>query len=260
VGWLVSCVAAALALGVVAVGPACADPAPAFRLMTYNVEYDNADLPATLDAIAAADADVVVLQEITQRWQDALAARFTKQYPHRMFHLHTRYAGGLAILSKLPIKSRESYESPSPGWFPADRMIVSAPFGDVQILNVHLRPAIENGSWLRGYVTTPPLRLGEITAYWKHVDPRLPTIVAGDFNEAPTGTAVAFLEKQGLARAATSGPPTWHYEQTVRGAKMDLLSFDLDHVMLRGLVARDGKVLDAGTSDHRPVVVTIARE
>lgn len=220
--------------------------AVAFTLMTYNVEYDNADLPATIEAIAKADADVVVLQEITQRWQDALARL---PYAHKEFHLDRRSAGGLAILSKLPIKSRERYDSPL-GWFPAERMVITAPWGDVQLLNVHLRPAIDNGSWVRGFVTTPPLRLQEIKAYWPHVDRAMPTIIAGDFNEATYGDSVRFLEQQGLVLAPAVGKPTWHYQ--------DVISFDLDHVMLRGLSASNGRVLDAGTSDHRPVVVTIS--
>ena len=36
---------------------------------------------------------------------------------------------------------------------------------------------------------------------------------------------------------------------------------DIDHVMVdRTLDRRDGRVLDAGTSDHRPVVVSIEPE
>jgi endonuclease/exonuclease/phosphatase (EEP) superfamily protein YafD len=39
----------------------------------------------------------------------------------------------------------------------------------------------------------------------------------------------------------------------------DLLKLDIDHVMIDSrLSAGEARVLDAGTSDHRPVVVTIA--
>src|SRR4051812_20253230 len=46
------------------------------RLLSYNVNYGNREPRASLDAIADADADVVLLQEITARWQAALADRF----------------------------------------------------------------------------------------------------------------------------------------------------------------------------------------
>jgi endonuclease/exonuclease/phosphatase family metal-dependent hydrolase len=86
----------------------------------------------------------------------------------------------------------------------------------------------------------------------------MPTIIAGDFNEDPTGLAVGFLEGQGLARCTTSGPTTWHYEQTNHGKTSDLLKMDIDHVMTdKRLSTSDGHVLDVGGSDHRPVIVTI---
>jgi endonuclease/exonuclease/phosphatase family metal-dependent hydrolase len=86
----------------------------------------------------------------------------------------------------------------------------------------------------------------------------LPTIVAGDFNEDTSGQAISFLTKQGLSRADTKGPTTWHYEVSTSGKTSDLLKLDIDHVLVDSrLSARDGTVLDEGTSDHRPVVVTI---
>jgi endonuclease/exonuclease/phosphatase (EEP) superfamily protein YafD len=246
-----------LAALVAAVGcDAHAAPAhpPSFRLMTYNVEFDNPDRKATIDAIAAADADVVVLQEITQQWQDDLTARLGDRYAHRLFHLHARQAGGLAILSRLPLDNDEVFDSPNPGWFPAERVTLRAPFGDVQLVSVHLRPAIDRHGWVSGFLSTPPLRLAEATAYRKRLARDVATIVAGDFNEGPGGDAVQHLIDGGLARAPAVGPPTWHY---VGNGNTDLLTFDLDHILVGKLVAHDPRVLDAGTSDHRPVVATI---
>ncbi len=250
---------AVLLLGMVASRPpAHADAKRPLRLMTYNVNYGNPDPQSALDAIARADADIVLLQEITSEWQRLLRQRFASAYPHTMFRIHTRAAGGLAVLSKLPIQSEEVLASPERVWFPAERLVVDTGFGALQILNVHLRPAIEGGSWIKGFMTTPPKRRREIESYWKHVDTSLPTIVAGDFNEDPTGLAVSFLAKHGLARVDTKGPTTWHYEVTNHGTTSDLLKLDIDHVMVdRRLSGRDGTVLDEGTSDHRPVIVTI---
>lgn len=222
------------------------------RLLTYNLNYANHDRATTMRAIADADADVVLVQESDADWKRALDQTFAKRYPYRMFRLHGRYAGGIAVLSKLPIKTEEAIASPLDTWFPAQRVVIDGPFGAVQILNVHLRPAVDGGSWIKGFVTTPPMRLKEVEAYWPKLATDLPTIVAGDFNETSDGSAIAFLAKQGLARVATKGPYTWHYE---------LLKLDIDHVLIdAALVAHDGEVLDAGTSDHRPVVVTIEKK
>jgi len=222
--------------------------------MTYNVEDVNPDRDASLDAIERADVDVVLLQEITAGWQRALVARFAARYPHRVIRLHRRSAGGLAVLSKLPLRSEELLAPVLSGWFPAQRVVIEAPFGPVQILHLHLRPPYDGG-WIKGFLTTPPLRRQEIEVYWQALA-ELPTIVAGDFNEDPTGLAVQFLEGNGLARAVTTGPTTWHYVEPE--SKHELLKMDIDHVMIDPrLVATGAHVVDAGCSDHRPVIVTI---
>ncbi len=228
------------------------------RLMTFNVNYANPDRDAALDTIVKADADVVLLQEITADWERQLTKKLTSQYPHQAYRIHTRAAGGLAVLSKHKIVSEEVLASPLTGWFPAQRLVVDTSFGSLQILNVHLRPAIDGGSWIKGFMTTPPLRRREIEAYWKQLAPDVMTVIAGDFNEDPTGTALAFLEQHKLSRVPTTGPTTWRYRMTTKNGTSDMLKLDIDHVMIDGkLAASDAEVIDAGESDHRPVVVTI---
>lgn len=230
-------------------------------LMTYNLNYGNPSFEATLDAIAAAACDVVLLQEVSADWRDALIRRFAGTYPSRAFHLHARPAGGLAVLSKLPLADDELWAAPAEtgAWYPAERVVVTTAFGALQLLNVHLRPALDRGSWVRGFLTTPDVRRDEIAAYWQRLDPALPTIVAGDFNEDPTGLAVAYLGERGMTRVPTKGPTTWRYAATTRGKTYELLKMDIDHVMIdHRLGATGAHVVEAGASDHRPVVVTIA--
>jgi endonuclease/exonuclease/phosphatase (EEP) superfamily protein YafD len=241
--------------------PLAAAPDRGIRVMTYNVNYGNPDVAKTIEAIAAADPDVVLLQEITEEWRRALVQRFAKRYPHFSYHLHRRSAGGIAVLSKLAITSDELWAPPAGAYFPAQRIVLETPAGPLQILNVHLRPAIDGGSWVKGFMTTPPVRRKEIEAHWKKLDYQLPTIVAGDFNEDDTGRAVDYLEHHGMKRVPTTGPRTWHYETMIDGKPTDLLKMDIDHVMIDShFTASDAKVLDAGTSDHRPVVVTLRRK
>lgn len=229
--------------------------------MTYNLNYGNPSCEATLDAIAAASPDLVLLQEVSADWRDALIRRFAGTYPYRAFHLHARPAGGLAVLSKLPLADDELWAAPAEtgAWYPAERVVVTTAFGALQLLNVHLRPALDRGSWVRGFLTTPDVRRDEIAAYWQRLDPALPTIVAGDFNEDPTGLAVAYLAERGMTRVPTTGPTTWRYAATTRGKTYELLKMDIDHVMIdHRLGATGAHVVEAGASDHRPVVVTIA--
>jgi endonuclease/exonuclease/phosphatase (EEP) superfamily protein YafD len=225
--------------------------AVAIRLLTYNVNYANPDPASAMDAIAAADADVVLLQEITPAWQGLLARRFARQYPYQAFH--AARANGIAALAKHAAIREELLPAPRHvgGWFTAQRLVVPTARGAIQLLNVHLRPALDGDSWIRGFMTTPPIREREIAVHWAALDPSLPTIVAGDFNEDPTGLALAFLAKRGLTRVPTpqNGPRTWSYEEILR--------MDIDHVVVdpRHFTATAARVIDAGRSDHRPVLV-----
>lgn len=252
---------AVLALVMLAVPPSAHAAPAALRLMSYNVNYANPDVTGTLDAIAAADADVVLLQEIDRGWEDVLDKRFARAYPHRAFRLHARAAGGLAVLSKLPLAEEQLVPTPPEGWYPAQRVVVDGPFGKVQMLNVHLRPARDRNGWITGYQTTPRHRLAQAKAFFGKLTGGVSTLVAGDFNELPDGLAVAYLTLQGLARVQTAGPTTWHYAKVIRGRKLSMLSMDIDHVLVDDtLAASDAQVLDAGASDHRPVVVTLSKK
>ncbi|MBA3817372.1 MAG: endonuclease/exonuclease/phosphatase family protein [Deltaproteobacteria bacterium] len=254
---------ALLLLAVVLSPSARAEPGRAarqLRVMTYNLNYGNPSPRASLDAIEAADVDIVLLQEITSEWRDSLKQRFAKQYPHQAYRVIGHGSGGIAALSKHPITSEELWAAPprTGAWFPAQRLVIDGPLGPLQILNVHLRPCLDGGSWVRGFLTTPPIRRKEIEAHWKKLDYQLPTIVAGDFNEDATGRAIEYLMAHGMTRVPTTGPTTWHYETHTRGQAHDLLKMDIDHVMIDShFVAEDAHVVDAGASDHRPVIVTI---
>ena len=107
-------------------------------------------------------------------------------------------------------------------------------------------------------MTTPPFRRREIESYWQKLPRVVQTVIAGDFNEDATGSALAFLRKQSLSRVATTGPATWHYQVHSPSGTSDVLKMDIDHVMICDkLAASAAQVIDAGASDHRPVIVTL---
>src|SRR5262245_13466833 len=80
--------------------------APAIRVMTYNVNFGIPGDAPTVEAIAAGRADVVFLQETTEEWEEALRAELAATYP-RMFFRHWGGAGGLGVLSRLPLRTTE---------------------------------------------------------------------------------------------------------------------------------------------------------
>ncbi len=225
-------------------------------VLTFNVNFGVAGHPDNLEAVRRADADVVLLQETTERSETSFH-ELAEVYPFQRFADCCR-AGGLGFLSKYPIVS-ESYLSPEAGWFPAWRITVDTPMGAVQTLNVHLRPPVsEGGSWVSGHFTTKKIRRQEIEAFWASMEPEVPAVVAGDFNENAGGSAVEFLTGQGLRSAlpqVDAKAKTWHWP-----TRLGELTAMLDHVMygprLRLLHA---EVREPGPSDHVPVLVTLDR-
>ncbi len=221
------------------------------RVATYNLNYGLAGDPAGVAAVGALGADIVLLQEANDPWRDAFAA--TGAYPFTRFTPPTSWpASGLGVLSRFPITSVEALPgSPFDAW----RIVIASDRGPVQLLNVHLRPPMsDGGSWLVGYFTTRPIREAEIQRHVAALDPKLPTIVAGDFNEELDGRAVAALFAHGFVDAvARPTEPTWRW--TLGGITM---RFALDHILVdRRFAARSSGVVDQGHSDHLPVWVDL---
>lgn len=230
---------------------------PVLRVMTYNVNYGVAGDRPTLDVIRNGGADIVFLQETTPKWETELRG-LAEQYPHMVFH-HSGGAGGYAFLSKYPFDHEVLAAHPK-SWFPAGYAVFETPLGKVQGVNVHLRPPFsDEGSIVSGYFTTPATRRAEIEHFTGQVDPELPLIVAGDFNEDADGGALEILETRGLRNALEEfqpGADTWRWNTSFGEVKSQL-----DHVTYAGLEPLDAKVTDGGNSDHLPIVaVFVAKD
>jgi len=230
---------------------------PSLRVMSYNVNFGLAGDRATLEAIALGQADLVLLQETTPAWESVLRRRLGRRYPYMAFS-HSGGAGGLAVLSRSPFRQGKHVASEK-GWFPAWRVVVSSPLGPLQVLLVHLRPPVsDGGSWVSGYFTTRGFRRDEIAYFAKVLDPSLPTLVAGDFNEDEGGRAVRYLEQRGLRSVLPQfrpGAVTWRWDTSV-----GRITHTLDHIIYGPrLDPLRADVLQAGRSDHLPVVAVFQR-
>lgn len=226
---------------------------PVLRIMTYNVNYGIAGDPSTLETIADEDADAVFIQESTEPWEQALRQRLGDRYPHIAFH-HCCGAGGLGVLSKHPFSTPHVLKPPDGGWFPAWHLVLQGPIGPLQVLNVHLRPAVsDGGSVVSGYFSTPPIRARQIEYFYAALDPEMPTLILGDFNEGDGGRAIEFLREKGFRSALSEfdvPQKTWHWPTSI-----GTVSAQLDHIVYDDrLDPLDVHVLYRGRSDHFPVV------
>ena len=226
---------------------------PHIKVMSYNVNYGLAGDASIIDVIESAGCQVVFLQETTPEWEKALRETFDEKYPYIDFR-HSRGAGGLAILSMFPFDSKELIEPPRGGWFPAWRIVLDTPLGKIQALNVHLRPQVsDSGSVVSGYFTTDTIRERQMERFVKYLDPDLPTLIVGDFNENRSGDAVAHLLQKGYKSALPEFSPyqdTWRWKTS-----LGTITSQLDHIAYdRRLEPLNVWVLRAGTSDHLPLV------
>lgn len=232
----------------------------ALRVMSYNLNFGLAGDPRGAGAIAQGRADLVLLQEANEVWEQSLVAALP-QYPHHQFAAPVDWpAGGMGILSRYPIRSVETLPPVEGGLFFAWKVVVDAPHGPLQILNIHLRPPVtDGGSWVVGFFTTRDLRDHELAWHVARLDPTLPTVIVGDFNEeASSGTALATAARAGFADAIAEHvgkARTWEWE-----VGSLTLRLQLDHVLYdRHFVAPRAGIVEAGRSDHKPVWADLER-
>ncbi|MDQ3364830.1 MAG: endonuclease/exonuclease/phosphatase family protein [Myxococcota bacterium] len=257
---------AILVIGVVAACASGGEPAASLpggatrlRVMTYNVNFGIAGDRAGIEAIRGASPDLVVLQETNEMWERAIVGALRGRFPHHRFGLPTNEwsAGGMGVLSRWPIVRVDQLDTAA-GPFYAWRIVVDAPGGLLQILDVHLHPPSDRGSWVVGYFTTRAVRAREARDHLSRLDLTIPTIVAGDFNEEDEGQAIAVFLAQGFTNALPRFQPdanTWAWP--VAGTT---LRFRLDHILhdsrFRAMAA---DVVAGGRSDHAPVWADLVR-
>lgn len=232
------------------------DPSAALRLrvMTYNVNFGIAGDRAGVEAIASASPDVVMLQETNEVWAAALIAGLGAHLPHHRFAppQNAWIAGGMGMMSRWPIRSIDTLTGGG-GPFFAWRAVVETPRGPIQILNLHLRPPMsESGSWVVGYFSTRADREREARSHVTALDPALPALAVGDFNEEDEGQAIAVFRARGLRNVLPEFQPNADTWQWPVGAIT--LRFRLDHILAdRRFRALGAAVVPAGRSDHAPV-------
>jgi len=222
------------------------------EVMTYNVNFGIPGDSAGVALVRDEAADLVFLQETNEGWEAAFRAELGDQYPEIRFR-SAAAAGGMGVLSKWPIVEEEPIPPPERGWFAAWRLVFAGPAGKLQALNVHLHPQLSESGGVSGVFTTQTIRRAEIRKYLDHLDPALPTLVAGDFNEGRRGAALALLRGRGYESAlyeAHGSQATWHWPTSV-----GTVSAQFDHVAHGPeLELLDSRVLAGGHSDHQPVV------
>ncbi|PCJ27187.1 MAG: hypothetical protein COA97_04255 [Flavobacteriales bacterium] len=218
-------------------------------LLTYNVNYSfiNKDIVSILDSI---NADVVCLQETNAKWEDILRKGLKNKYPFIQFK-HYGTAGGLAILSKYPI-IKSDYIKNQVGWFPAWAITIKKDKDSIQILNSHLKPGLTRKGRIgwNAYFKAGEVHINELDQFIKILDPRLPTLVLGDFNEGDKGKAMKWLRDEKGYKDALS-----IYDKRSKTWRWVILRGRYDHIVSNNkLLCIKAMVYKLGKSDHFPLL------
>lgn len=234
------------------------------RIMSYNVNWGDNNFPITApqktsNTINSINADIVLLQEVTPFWQTYFKKHLSALYPYQLVK-YDNNAGGLEVLSKFPI-STEEYRYTKIGWHPGWILKANTPYGVIQVANLHLTPPLISKKKpyfaLGPYFHTPIIRKKEISYYYQFIQPNIPTVIAGDFNEGSNGWVTQFLNQHGFsdAKLKMGQQNTWYWN-------LGLISLQrkLDHIFHnQSFIETRAQVLHEGASDHYPLVVDLKR-
>mmetsp|Transcript_65565 Transcript_65565/g.77064 ORF Transcript_65565/g.77064 Transcript_65565/m.77064 type:complete len:313 (+) Transcript_65565:52-990(+) len=278
---------------------------PSNQLVLNNIIQSNADIISLQEVNE--DWETFFTTATTSPASDGNANRtlLTELYPHVRFHNPTgnKWAG-YAILSKHPIDQWVVNPETDRGWYPSGCITIRVPnqnqahplpssqgqneqtnFYMIQLLVVHLRASVEwssepywwggHADWIGGYLSksVKRKRLNEIQTFGESLDPVLPTIVMGDFNEDLSSSPCLEYLKSGLGMAVLGkvnrggwlGSENWFGRNCFTNSwsfdpcfSIPLLAFDYDHIAYSpGLLECVDNVAtihqDSRGSDHRLV-------
>lgn len=222
-------------------------------VITYNIQSgfslnNRWDLEATAQVIEDADADIVVLQEVSRGWLvtsgndqlDWLSKRL--DMPYVWGPASTDDLWGNAVLSRLPVVSESLTRYAATQNLKRSALTVGLEVRDGFILTV-VATHLDNPAEADGPRSAQLEQLVGILAIDR------PTIVAGDFNMTPDDPLIERLIDTGLVdTAAEAGALDGTSED---GRRIDFIFASPEIAVL------SAEVIDSDASDHRPVVATL---
>jgi len=218
---------------------------PTVRLLLTNVNTANEQFAKVRDYVRAAQPDLVVVEEMDERWRAALAG-LEETYPHRLGQ--TREDNfGIMLFSKLPL-----LEPAVVNLGALDTPSIRAQFRlagqTISLIATH--PVPPRGKWGVFYRNQ---QLDAVAAALRAVPG--PKILIGDLNMSPWSPRFRHLTKTAGLRDSALGwgvRPTWPTMSV-------LLRVPIDHCLVSPelAVVKHEAGPDLG-SDHFPVLVTLA--
>lgn len=218
----------------------------ATKIIAFNIYHKNLNTTPTLEFLRNENADLVVVTEVTEKWQKALE-ELSSIYPHRFFGPNYQEPGSNP--HKIGILAKRAWKETGVEWSEVTSRAFSiwvrfsSDSSKLTVAGVHLLNPV---AWPASHQRAEADALASMV---KNFDG--PVVVAGDFNMTPFSTRYGtMLQKSNLRRAKGGLNPTWP-------ALLAYLGLSLDHLLvgtgIDDAVMRTGPQLG---SDHLPVIGT----
>lgn len=242
-------------------GPPAPEPRP-IRVGTWNILFLNLDLPRIAADVLASDADVVLMQEVTEEAAAALDPLLAEAYPYR------RWEGEFGLVSRLPllwdVYVEGEYRRRGVQIAAVDARAdgEEAVYRTVLLANAHLEAQVLESPHPAAVVEvlsrTERTHLDELTTLVRRLDPRFPHVIAGDFNSLPAYGSRKLLKRKGYTDAADAAafwPPTTWADDAIFGIPAWLR---IDYVYVKGgLTPVAVQARESPASDHHLLLVDL---
>ncbi|MEM6261968.1 MAG: endonuclease/exonuclease/phosphatase family protein [Bacteroidota bacterium] len=223
-------------------------------ILTYNLFFKNTYPQQILNEINSTDADILIVQELTSKWNDHLSRQVYSKYPFRKTYIHNG-THGLGILSKYPIRSC-TYLKNGRG-LPVSQISAFLINGkELVVANSHFASpaiAVENPenffSLYQQNFHTRNEQWESLQGYLQENHLGVPQVVSGDLNTMkidPLYREIRYTWKDLHAGKGTG--LGWNFPNVSR-VPFPLIT--LDYILYRGNIKPlESKVLPGSSSDH----------
>jgi len=232
-----------------------AAPALPVRILSLNLFASNPRRNPTLESLRGSEADIVLLQESSQRWTrrlGGLADRYPYSFPARGGRPNSN-----VIISRYPIIEAARLDPPDPreaSWNRPIRAVVDIEGRHLAIYVVHPPTPRSLEQWRQRNA-----ELMWLAGRSRELDGGRPRLMAGDFNTPPWSFLFADMAAEsGLDDASGGGPRMPTRQPRFLAPYLAWLGAPVDHVLVSPEIAVGGFATGANTySDHLPVIADL---
>ena len=211
------------------------------RAMLININAGNENTALLLEAIQQADPDVLLLEEVTPKWNRKLKG-LEEKYPHQITEARDD-CFGIKLLSKLPL-SHSSITTIGDSDLPSIVTILHTPHGEISFIGTHPLPPIG-----KKYAASRNAQLAALPAVIQQQ--KKPVLLMGDLNSSPWSPHFKSLIKESALKNSMKGfgfQPSW--------AGNAFLTIPIDHALHAAPITIHHRMIGPNVdSDHLPVIV-----